>query len=318
VLLVGSALLVGLVQPTVAPAPAQAASAGWPLILGDDPASLADLKADEALLGRQMGGVRIFRRWGEPLFGNDERAMRDSGHIIFISVKSMHANGSKVMFADIAAAKPGSQLYSDVVSMAGQVKAFGARVMFIFAHEPDASGGRGSGDGPQFIAAWRAIHAIFAAQGLTRLNVRFVATFTGIIFTRASPLNISDYYPGDDFVDAVAMDPYNWASCRGDSWKQLASLIDAQRMWGLSHPTKQLMLMEFGTPEDTTTPGRKAQWFASVESLFKQPAYQQYTALLYFTGRAVAGGCPWDFRSSATSIAAYRALTNDPAFTATA
>jgi beta-mannanase len=198
--------------------------------------------------------------------------------------------------------------------MATTIKGFGARVNFIFEHEPDARSSLPSGNGAQFVAAWRNIWNVFHARGLTSANVRFVATYTGVIFTRASPRNIKDYYPGDAYVDAVAIDPYNWSWCRGEHWKELGYLIESQRLWGLAHPSKQLMIMEFGSPEDKSSAGHKAQWIRNAEALFKLPAYHQYTAVLYFTGRVVSGGCPWDFKSSSSSLAAFRSMTNDPAY----
>ncbi len=311
-------MLLGLVMlsPTRS---AQAASAGWPAMFGDSAPTLASLHSDEAVVGKQFGAVRLYRLWGDPLFTADDLAMRDSGHVLFISVKAKRANGSVVKFADIAAAKPGSLLYNDMLSMVQQIKAFGARVYFIFNHEPEADASLGMGDGPAFVAAWRALVTTFKANGLTSFNVRFVLTVTSLAFTRTGTTRtIGAYYPGDAYVDAIGDDVYNAYTCRKAKWLELSSLIEPFRVWGLGHPTKQLMLMEWGSVEDPAQPGRKAQWIRNAEALFKTPAYSQFTALLYFTGRTPPAACAWDFLTSASATASFKALADDPAYGATA
>ena len=186
--------------------------------------------------------------------------------------------------------------------MATQVKGYKSTVYIIFNHEPEAASSKKSGTGPQFAAANRSSSPCSGPRAAT--NAKFVATFTGWGFTRKDAGNVKNYYPGDGYVDAVAADVYNWASCRGQSWTSLASLIESFRVWGKAHPTKPLMLMEWGSAEDKSGSGAAgAAWVNAAAALFKQPAYAQFTAIMQWDGRYTANSsnCGFDYASSASA-----------------
>ena len=70
------------------------------------------------------------------------------------------------------------------------------------------------------------------------------------------------YYPGDAYVDWLALDAYNWVGCapgKPAAWRPLAQVAGPFRSFGLAHG-KPLMLAEWGSAEDPLQPGRKAQW----------------------------------------------------------
>jgi len=297
---------------TTVPGTGQAASAARPIIFGAAADNPAQVTAHEKVLGRHMEGVRDYKSWDSTLFASNQTWMRDTGHTLFLSIKAKRINGTIVKFADIAAAKAGSTLYNDMVSMATQIKAFRNTVYIVLNHEPEASGSYANGNGAQFAAAWRNFVTIMRAQKVT--NAKYVVTFTGYGFTRKDTHNIAYYYPGDTYVDAVAADLYNWGSCRKQPWTPMSSLVAGIKNWGAAHPTKPLMLLEWGTVEDKAVPGRKAQWIKDVQALFKLPAYNQFTALLQWGGLNIKANCPFDYSTSATATAAWAAMGRDPAY----
>ncbi len=83
------------------------------------------------------------------------------------------------------------------------------------------------------------------------------------------------------------------------------------RDFGLAHPDKQLMLMEWASHDPTATPGRKATWINEAEALFKQPGWKQFTTVLYYHN-TLKPTCTFWADSSASSIAALATMANDP------
>jgi len=307
-------LVVSLALVSVQSNRSKAATVASPMIFGAAADSMTMVQSHEKALGGHMEGVRVYKHWGGTLFGKSQYQMRDTGHTLFVSVKAMRTGGGAIRFADIANAAPGSTLYRDMQSMAAQIKAFRSPVYFIFNHEPEARASRTSGDGPQYAAAWRKIVTVFRNEGVT--NAKYVATFTGFGFTRKDSHNVAYYYPGDAYVDAVAADVYNWGWCRGMNWRSMAALIEGIRVWGTKHPTEKLMLMEWGSAEDRSVPGRKAQWIREATALFKQPGYQQFSAILQWGGRNMSGRCGFDYTTSASATDAWRDMGADPAYAA--
>jgi hypothetical protein len=311
--IVAAAVIGGLVA-AAGTTDVEAASTTRPMVFGAAATTPASITDHEKALGKTLEGARLFKKWDSTIIGSNELWMRAHGTTPYISIKAARVGGKSISFSSIASATPGSALYKDMQRMASQVKGYKSTVYIIFNHEPEASSSRKSGNGPQFAAAFRKFVTVFRAEGAS--NAKFVATFTGWGFTRHDAQNVSNYYPGDAYVDAVAADVYNWASCRGQQWTSLASLIESFRVWGKAHPSKPLMLMEWGSSEDKSQPGRKAAWVNAADALFKQPAYAQFTAIMQWGGRFTANSanCGFDYASSASAKAAWVHMGQDAAY----
>lgn len=269
------------------------------------------LQALEAQIGRPLAGVRVFDLWDTPFPDSYANWLRDTGHTIFLSVKAKRVNGTVILWRDIANAQPGSALYNQIVGWATDVKAFGSPMYFIFNHEPEAAASDPMGTAQEFIAAWRRVITIFREQGVT--NAKYVWTMTDYAFWRTDGGRATLWYPGDAYVDAIASDSYNWSNCRpgiNTAWRPLEWIAGWMRDFGLAHPDKQLMLMEWASHEDPNTPGRKASWIADAQALFKQPGWEQFTTVLYYNN-ANTTTCRFWLDSSASSLAAFAAMGAD-------
>ena len=259
--------------------------------------------------------MRVYDLWDTPFPTAYDEWLRDTGHIVALSVKALRTNKTRIEWIDIANAQPGSQLYNDVVGWANRVRDFGGPVWFIFNHEAEEQSNSASGSAQDFIAAWRKVITIFRQQGA--VNAKYVWVATSYSFERTDGRRASLWYPGDAYVDAIGADPYNWYNCRpgiNNPWRSLQQIIEAMRLFGLAHPDKDLILMEFGSYEDPATPGRKGRWFNDAQQLFKQPGWEQYTAILYYNtpGNSTYPNCRWLIDTSQSSLDAFKVLANDP------
>src|SRR5262249_3776564 len=127
-----------------APAPAHR------LILGATGQTRQEIQLRESEAGRPLGGVRVFRRWNERLFDGGQQWAKQTGHTIFVWIKSRRLDGSKIRWSDIAAARQGSPLWNDMQRQANEIKQFGALVYVVFNHEPDAATSAPMGDPAAF------------------------------------------------------------------------------------------------------------------------------------------------------------------------
>ena len=287
-----------------------------PVVFGVAAATRAQVEAHERVLGESVEGVRMYRTWGRGgVIGPQQRWARDAGHSVFLSIRSERADGSPVRFADVAAARPGSALHADLVAMAREVKAYGAPIGITYHHEPEAAASTRLGDGPEFAAAWRRVVSVFRAEGVT--NARFIWTTTLYGFERTDARAAARYYPGDDVVDAIAGDGYNWYDCRGGStWKSFADVVEPLRRFGAAHPHEDLVLMEVSSVEDPRRPGRKGDFWRGAPALLASPGYGQLSAVLYYGGENhdPGHGCRWDYRTSSSSLAGWVAMARSDVF----
>lgn len=268
----------------------------------------------ESLTGRKLDVVREFLLWDTPFPDDFHTWLRDTGHTMILSIRSRRTNGTDVRWADIVAAQPGSPLHTEIVRWADRIRDYGAPLYFAFNHEPESAANRSMGEAPDFIAAWRKIHGIFQQRDVD--NARFMWIMTDYAFFVGSQArnDAAKWYPGDAYLEAMAADAYNWYDCRPgvyNPWKSLESIIAPFRDFGAAHPAEELWLAEWASTEDPAQTGRKADWIAQAQALFKRPDYAQFHGVAYFH-HAALGTCDWYVDSSPSSASAFGAMGRDP------
>lgn len=162
-----------------------------------------------------------------------------------------------------------------------------------------------------YVAAWRHVHDIFAQVGAT--NVTWVWC-GNISDDRTTPLN--QLYPGDAYVDWLALDGYNWYTRQAMPWlsfSQVFSGTPTQKQMRDSYteitslsPSKPLMIAEFATVELGDGGAAKAAWISSALTSEIPTHYPKIKAIVYFNWDAGAG-IPWPIESSAASQNAFAA-----------
>lgn len=271
------------------------------------------LERMEVTADRKLGVVREFMSWDSAFPTSYHSWLRDNGYPVVFSVKSKRSNGTAVPYADVAAAQPGSALHDEIVGWADRMRDYGAPLYFAYNHEPESKSSSALGAAPDFIAAWRKVHDIFQQRGAT--NVKFIWIMTDYAFMvgPAASNYAPKWYPGDDYLDAMGADAYNWHNCRAgisNPWKSLEQIIRPFRDFGALHPDEELWLTEYATVEDPAVPGRKQQWFADAQALFQRPDYAQFVGVSYFDKKGI-DNCVWHVDTSASSIAGFRAMGAD-------
>ena len=264
-------------------------------------------------LGTTLPIVRRFRRWEDSLNTTYHRWLVDGGRKIHLSIKPTRANGQRVLWRDIANAKPGSQIHNEIVEMADQINQLDGEIWMTFHHEPEA-GDEASGSSAEFQAAWRNFRSIFEDQGV---DTTWVLTMTGWSYeVRTSDVrSIQNWYPGDAHVDIIGADIYNWSNCRtkDEGWRSLESKLEGVIAFADSKG-KKVALPEFGSDEGAS--GAKGAWLDEVRTLMKDPYYSsRFAAIMYFdTMDPSVPNCDWLLESSPQSLAAAGRIARDPFF----
>jgi hypothetical protein len=151
-----------------------------------------------------------------------------------------------------------------------------------------------------FIAAWRRIHDIFRANGAT--NVAWVWG-PNYYSKPVEPWNdLTQYYPGDAYVDWVAASGYGTGSLLPENLFGAVYQKYADR--------KPIMIAETSVLESGGT--IKADWIDALASWIT--AHPALGALVWFDTDTDYGNKNWRTDSSAGAVAAFRRLANDPRF----
>lgn len=274
----------------------------------------------EDQLGVTLPMVRTFGDWDDAI-GQDKplhRWIRDGDRELMASIKPQRENGEEVKWRDIANAQPGSTIYNEMVTLAQGAKNYGDPMVLGFHHEPEHAGNLSFGDSDDYKAAFRKLHDVFESEGVT--NVRFAWIMTAWAFEvgdiHPTDRRVADrWYPGDDVVDYISVQEYNWATCRddNDTWESLEDGLEPFMRFARKHPSKKLIISEFGSPEGSA--GQKAEWIDDARALFTKTEYKErFAAILYFHFDDRAAGnnsCDWWLDSSSSSLDAARRLAQD-------
>lgn len=138
-------------------------------------------------------------------------------------------------------------------------------------------------DGPErYIAAYRHVHDLAAplAPNIVWVWNPYERNWP---LAQDAPWNqYNNYYPGDAYVDWIALDGYNWGDQSGNGdgrWLSFTQMFGAQlNDLARLHPTKPQMIPEIASVEDPADPNRKAAWIRDAyKSALNYPLLRELT-----------------------------------------
>ncbi|MCU1360286.1 MAG: domain containing protein, partial [Ilumatobacteraceae bacterium] len=272
----------------------------------------------ETQIGRKLETVRVFKTWTAAFPDSFDTWLKAGDRTLIMSIKPSNSSG-RIPWASLATAAPGSTLDTQMRTWARKVRDFGVPIYISFHHEPE-SAGTSPGTSADFIAAWRHWVDIFREEGATNAKFMLINTDYSYEVATSDRRSAPKWYPGDAWVDAMAIDAYNWYTCRPSSdnaWRTLANIVEPFRAFGALHPTVDLWLTEWATGEDPANGARKSQWIDQARALFATPAYSQFKGVSYFDSNAINPdfpNCLWYVDTSTASLASFKAMANDPLY----
>jgi hypothetical protein len=253
----------------------------------------------EATVGRKFDIANHFYGWNDPIPSGLEQWDLANGRIPLITWEP---------WMGLDAINNGSQ--DGVISTkANGIKALGKPVFLRFGHEMNGNwypwdGTHNGSSGANYIKAYRRIHDMFVSQGAT--NVVWVWEPNAEDIPTASWNHWTNYYPGDDVVDWVGIDGYNFGSTNGmTAWNSFEKLM--QGIYNDYAGRKPLMISETASTE---TGGNKAQWIRDASTAVKSK-FPSIAAVLWFDQKKETD---WRFDSSTNTLNAFRVMAADPYF----
>jgi Glycosyl hydrolase family 26 len=203
-----------------------------------------------------------------------------------------------------------------IVRASREARAFGQPLFIRLAHEMngcwDSWGVGVNGNAPgDYVAMWRHVVSIFRAEGAD--NVRWVWSpnvyGSGSSPTGASALPFPPFYPGDRWVDFVALDGYNWGALKGSGWESFFDIFKDSYDALVMLTAKPVMIAETASAEQG---GSKAAWIRKIPAVLRSQM-PRVRALIWFDRDKETD---WRINSSPLSSHAFRLMARDPLFSA--
>ncbi|HEY7294036.1 MAG TPA: glycosyl hydrolase [Dehalococcoidia bacterium] len=277
------------------------------------PQDMSQLNAFEQAIGKHVAIVMDWYDWAD-----------DSGTLNLNALCNVLAHGSVPLItwspSDFRSGADQSRYSLDniiagrfdgyIQGWAEQLATYGRPVLLRTMHEMNGTwypwGQQGDNTPDKYIAAWRHIHDIFTAAGAT--NVQWVWS-PNVIGDQAA--DFAAYYPGDQYVDWVGLDGYNFGP---QIWRWFAQIFGSSydRLTALT--SKPLMIAEVGTsealPQQAALNDTKAAWITDAFTDEIPKKYPRIRAVVWFNEdktNVERNGYDWRVGSSAAALHAFAA-----------
>ncbi|NNE73633.1 MAG: calcium-binding protein [Acidimicrobiales bacterium] len=264
--------------------------------------SLAD---QEQILGDQFGAVRLYKEGNALFFNNTEQRWHDEGRHLVVSWKITQSSRNGV--------KPWVRVangeFDDLVRrVARDIRDNGYPILFSLHHEPEDNV-PSFGSNADYRRMFRHVHSIM--EPIAPQQLVWFVNYRG--WSTGPATQIEAMYPGDDVLDWISWNPYNWWGCHSTGrWKSMKEQARYFYDWArANHPNKPLFIGETGATEDWANPGRKAQWMRDMAQTIEED-YPRVRGVVWFQHTVASGFCNRIWQSSTSSRNAMRDIIADP------
>ena len=186
------------------------------------------------------------------------------------------------------------------------VKGFGDEIWLRPLHEANGDwydwgvGKSGAGNTDANVAeAFRHIVKIFKEEGVT--NVKWVWTTNAS--NQGSGTTLTGNYPGDEYVDYISIDGYNWGTCQSWSSWQSFSQVFKKAYDALANINKPLFIAEISSSEKG---GNKAEWITDMFEHFATD-FSRVFAVMWFSQSKEDNEADWALNTSQAAVDAWKA-----------
>jgi hypothetical protein len=257
-----------------------------------------DADAFAARLGAPLQYERIYHQV-EPFPGPSEVAAWAAGRIPVSSFKTLDAVGAPIPFAQVAEGLADAQLDAVARSLDEGVK---DKLVLIYFHEPEEEAGQRPAD---FAAAFAHVRSRIEQTlgSTTRRRIRWAVCLTHAYYTNGSS---TEYLPGNDVVDVLAVDGYNWCPGSGHGERRIdfRSLFEHAEAFARARG-KPWLITEVGTWDDPEPGWSKADWIEDAASVIE--GWPSLEAVMWFEHSA-GFACDWSLGSDEDALEAFKDL----------
>ena len=254
----------------------------------------------EQAAGRQFDIGHVFHAWDDAIPTEDDLMHLEDGRILMISW-----NGTDTIEIQ-------NGVHDDWIrTQATSVAALEEPVMLRWLWEMDANRRREwVHSGEDFVGAWNHIRTIFTEVGAD--NAQFVWCPNEFLFWDGG--DPTPWYPGDDNVDWLCADGYNWQdSVDHPEWIAFDDIFGDFIDWAEPRGLP-IVIGETGSNEALDDPEGKADWLRSLPEILESelPAID---AVVYFDKDFTFQDHPdWRLDTTGASFAAWNDVANGPYF----
>ncbi|MCU0640696.1 MAG: hypothetical protein MUC35_01260 [Candidatus Margulisbacteria bacterium] len=276
------------------------------------PRNMNFIKQFETQTGKKPAMVMWYQDWAQEFPRADAQAVTDYGAVPHIVWEPWYwGDKEKIKLKDITSGKWDNYIRS----WARAIKEWGQPIFLRPAHEFNIEGYpwgivNNEKDPGVYVKAFRHIVDVFRNEKVG--NVKWVWAPMNYSFPNELWNEWEKAYPGNDYVDWVGFDGYNWGKTQSWSdWQALKYMFrdqarKARQLW----PKKPIMIAEFAAAEKG---GDKAAWIKEIPA-YLRTSMRDIDAIVWFDHKKETD---WRINSTERALLAFKSIMKDPLFTGT-
>lgn len=274
------------------------------------PANMGAIKALEKKTGKKFTSVMWYQDWSS-LFNPDlcDRVIKNGAIPHIVWEPWLWSDKEKIKLDNIIA----GEWDDHIREWAKDIKAWGNPIFLRWGHEFNIEGYPwctvNNGRNPKkYVEAYRHVVNIFKSEGAS--NAKFIWCPMRESWPQESWNDMEKAYPGDDYVDWIGIDGYNWGTTQGwSSWQSFKELFrDVARQLWRKHPGKPIMIAEFGSANKG---GDKGNWMTEITGELKKMPYVK--AVNWFDEMKETD---WRIETSPKTLGAFKKMISAPYYAA--
>lgn len=215
-----------------------------------------DIRNFKQAYGKNPYYVMVFIDWENYPDMGVVRAILDENSVPVITWEPWYACSEKGV-------DPGRLLQGEydgyIKDFAGLIASFGSEIYIRFAHEMNGDWYPWSGSkigALNYIHMYRYVKDICDRAGMD--NARWIFSVNWEDIPATADNSFQNYYPGDEYVDYIGLDGYNWGDTKPWSgWMSFRDLFDAPYRMSRALFDKPVLITEFSS---ASSGGDKALW----------------------------------------------------------
>jgi len=287
-----------------------------------------NIKEFESLINHKIGSVMWYPTFADTFPMTQCENLKKLGKIphltweLFIPDSNvwntMPIEGNYKMMDDVLAGK-----YDDyIIKFATDAKTYGGKILIRFLHEFNGNwyvwsgkkNGGENGGAQKVVAVWRYVVYKFREVGAN--NVKWIWNPHGPSIDRSEESwnDIKNYWPGDNYVDWIGMDAYNWYP--KDPWGGKRPFRDFDNCFKdlynecIALGNQPIIIAEFATPEFNFEGKTKADWINDALNKIKT----DYPRIKMFIWFQINKELDWRINSSPEALEAFKTAIADDYF----
>lgn len=257
----------------------------------------------EQQLGKTLSHISFFKHFG--LSYNNSFTVEDLAYVKSRNIKVILAwepwNPEQGLNQSIDYLKeiPEGKHDSYLKSFAASIKQYSNPIIIRFAHEMNGDWYPWGNRPEEYKKAYRHIVSVFRGEGINNVSWMWSINADNIPYSPIS--NAANFYPGDDVVDLIGIDGYNFGTSQNyGGWKSFLNIFRESYDFVSRTYYKPIYISETASSE---VGGNKALW---VDEMFKIALSNYFPKISEITWFNLNKETDWRINSSSSSLESFK------------